>query len=46
MNADFCTDKCPCRSGESPLYAASHGGHVSCVEALVLAKADVLQCNK
>jgi ankyrin repeat protein len=30
----------------SPLHAASLGGHVSCVEALIGLKADVLQCDK
>ncbi len=35
-----------CRNvGMSPLVAASLSGHVSCVEALILAKADVLQCD-
>jgi ankyrin repeat protein len=33
------------RNGESPLFVASREGHVSCVEALISAKADVLQCN-
>ena len=33
------------RFGRSPVYAASYGGHLSCVQALVLAKADVLQCD-
>ena len=41
-----CTDARACRNGESLVYAASLRGHVSCVEALILAKADVLQCNK
>ena len=41
-----CTDARACRDGASPVYAASVGGHVSCVEALILAKADVLQCNE
>jgi hypothetical protein len=35
-----------CRDGESPLHAASAFGHVSCVEALIGLKADVLQCDK
>jgi hypothetical protein len=35
-----------CRDGQSPVWMASRGGHVSCVEALILAKADVLQCEK
>ena len=35
-----------CRGVSSPLYAASAGGHVSCVEALIGLKADVLQCEK
>jgi ankyrin repeat protein len=29
----------------SPLFAASIGGYVSCVEALIGSKADVLQCD-
>ena len=41
-----CTDVRVCRDGESPLYAASREGHASCVEALILGKADVLQCDK
>ena len=41
-----CTDVRVCRDGLSPLYAASDVGHVSCVEALILGKADVLQCDK
>ncbi len=40
-----CTDARACRDGESPVLLASLGGHVSCVEALILAKADVLQCD-
>ena len=36
-----CTDARACRSGESPLWIASAAGHVLCVEALILAKADV-----
>ena len=40
-----CTHARACRNGRSPLYAASEGGHASCVEALTLAKADVLQCS-
>ncbi len=35
-----------CREGQSPIYMASVGGHISCVEALIRAKADVLQCDK
>ena len=35
-----------CRSGRFPLYAASLGGHLSCVEALIRSKADVLQFDK
>ena len=34
------------RSGWSPVFAASLLGDVSCVEALIRGKADVLQCNK
>ncbi len=41
-----CSDARTCRNGQSPLYMASFGGHVLCVEALILAKADVLQCDK
>jgi hypothetical protein len=41
-----CTDARVCRDGRSPLYQASFGGHASCVEALILGKADVLQCDK
>ena len=40
-----CTDVRVCRDGESPLFMASLGGHASCVEALILGKADVLQCD-
>jgi hypothetical protein len=40
------TDVRVCSDGSSPLLAASYGGHVSCVEALIRGKADVLQCNK
>jgi hypothetical protein len=35
-----------CRNGASPVSMASHGGHISCLEALILAKADVLQFHK
>lgn len=38
------TDVRVCRDGLSPLYAASPGGHVSCVHALIHAKVDMLQC--
>jgi hypothetical protein len=41
-----CTDLRLCREGQSPVLIASRGGHISCVEALILAKADVLQCDK
>jgi hypothetical protein len=41
-----CADLRACRNGQSPALIASAGGHISCVEALILAKADVLQCNK
>ena len=40
-----CTDARACRDGASPVLMASFGGHVSCVEALIRAKADVLHCN-
>ena len=33
-------------NGVSPLYMASFGGHVSCVEALIRGKSDMLQCDK
>jgi hypothetical protein len=35
-----------CRECQSPVWIASAAGHISCVEALILAKADVLQCDK
>ncbi len=35
-----------CRSGYSPVFIACALGHVSCVETLIGAKADVLQCDK
>ena len=41
-----CTHSRACRNGVSPLFVASYGGHVSCVEALIGLKADVLQCAK
>ena len=41
-----CTDVRACREGQSPVLAASGGGHISCVEALLLAKAGVLKCDK
>ena len=41
-----CTDARAYRDGQSPVFMASSGGHVSCVEALIRAKADVLQCDK
>ncbi len=40
------TDARVFRDGRSPLYQASSYGHASCVEALILGKADVLQCNE
>ncbi len=40
------TDVRVCRNGVSPLWVASQVGHVSCVEALIRGKADVLQCVK
>jgi hypothetical protein len=41
----MCADARACRGGQSPVWVASRGGHVSCVEALIGAKSDVLQCN-
>jgi hypothetical protein len=41
-----CTDVRVCSDGMSPLTAASLGGHVSCVEALIRGTADVLQCDQ
>jgi hypothetical protein len=41
-----CTHSLACRGGTSPLNVASFAGHLSCVEALIRLKADVLQCNK
>ena len=40
------TDVRVCSDGASPLWAANQGGHVSCVEALIRGKADVLQCDE
>ena len=45
------TDVRECRHGRSPLWMASAGGHVSCVQALIKgglfrSKADVLQCDE
>jgi hypothetical protein len=40
-----CTDVVR-RRGSSPLWMASFGGHLSCVEALIRGKADVLQCTE
>ena len=40
------TDVCACSDGASPLLMASYGSHLSCVEALITGKANVLQCNK
>ena len=40
------SDARACRYGRSPVWIASQGGHVSCVEALIVAKADVLQCDE
>ncbi len=40
-----CTHSRACRDGRSPLHAASDEGHVSCVEALIGSKADVLCTN-
>ncbi len=41
-----CTDARACRDGQSPVWIASFAGHISSVEALIRAKADVLQCEK
>jgi hypothetical protein len=41
-----CAHTRACSDGKSPLWIAAQGGHVSCVEALIRLKADVLQCNK
>jgi len=40
------TDVRDCSDGASPLFVASRGDHLSCVEALIRGKADVLQCVK
>jgi len=40
------TDVRVCSDGVSPLWAASQVGRVSCVEALIRSKADVLQCAR
>jgi hypothetical protein len=40
-----CTDVFVCRYGMSPLLMASFGGHVSCAEALICSKADLMQCG-
>ncbi len=40
------SDARACRDGLSPLVFASMNGHVSCVEALIGAKADVLQYDE
>ena len=40
------TDMRECSNGASVLYMASSGGHLSCVEALIRSKADVLQFDK
>jgi hypothetical protein len=34
------------RNGFSPLFLACYNGHVSCIEALIRLKSDVLQCDK
>ena len=41
-----CSDVRACRDGESPVWAASQGGHTACVEALIRLQADVLKCNR
>ena len=41
-----CADARACRDGQSPVWIASAAGHISCVEAVILAKADVLQSNE
>ena len=40
------TDVRVCSDGMSPLFMSSQKGHISCVEALIRRKADVLQCAK
>ena len=40
-----CTHARACRDGRSPVYVASEGGYLACVEALIRLKADVLQCD-
>ncbi len=39
------TDVRVCSDGSSPLLMASFGGHLSCVEALIRSKADLMQCG-
>ena len=39
------TDVLVCSDGSSPLLMASFGGHVSCAEALICSKADLMQCG-
>jgi len=45
MSFFVCTHARACRGVWSPLCAASQGGHLTCVEALIRLKADVLQCS-
>jgi len=40
-----CSHALACSDGMSPVWIASEGGFVSCVEALIRAQADVLQCD-
>jgi hypothetical protein len=41
-----CADARACREGGSPVSIACLMGHLSCVEALIRLKADVLQCDR
>ena len=38
-------DELSFRNGKSAVWIASSEGHVACINALIFAKADVLQCN-
>jgi hypothetical protein len=41
-----CADARACRNGNNPVFIACALGRVSCVEALIGANADVLQCDE